>query len=57
MKSDNLLNLFWVIVWAILLILAIVAFFCKWANFAVIAIAFLFEIEFIHEYTRIAKMK
>lgn len=57
MKDMNFLNLFWAIVWAVALILAIIGVYWKYANgiLAVLALAFCWV--FAKEYVHIRRMK
>ena len=57
MKDMNFLNLFWAIVWAVALILAVIGVYWKYANgiLAVLALAFCWV--FAKEYVHIKRMK
>ena len=57
MKYEITLNLYWAIVWAVVLIGAIVAIFWEPAIYIVVAIAVAMFIMFIRECIRYARMK
>ena len=56
MRKDLFLNLFWLIVWAVVLIGAIVSVFWKPAVYAVILIAAIMVGMFLHDYIKVARM-
>jgi len=57
MKYESTLNLFWTIVWGVVLIAAIVGIFWKPAVYAVSVIAAVFFGVFLREFIRFARMK
>lgn len=57
MKYESTLNLFWAIVWGVVLIAAIVGIFWKPAVYAVAVIAAVFFGMFLREFIRFARMK
>lgn len=57
MKYESTLNLFWTIVWGVVLIAAIVGIFWKPAVYAVAVIAVVFFGVFLSEFIRFARMK
>ena len=57
MKYESTLNLFWAIVWAVVLIGAIVSVFWKPAIYGVIVLAAVMFGMFLHDYVRIIRMK
>ena len=57
MKYESTLNLFWAIVWAVVLIGAIVAIFWKPAIYGVVILAAVMFGMFLREYIRFARMK
>lgn len=54
---NNLLNVFWAIVWTIVLALAIAALWWRWAAVIVAVIATTFAVVFVKDYLRIKKFK
>ena len=57
MKYESTLNLFWTIVWAVVLIGAIVGIFWKPAIYVVAVLASVMFGMFLREYIRFARMK
>lgn len=57
MKYESTLNLFWTIVWGVVLIAAIVGIFWKPAVYAAAVIAEVFFGLFLSEFIRFARMK
>lgn len=57
MKYESTLNLFWTIVWAVVLIGAIVGIFWKPAIYVVAVLAAVMFGMFLREYIRFARMK
>ena len=57
MKYQSTLNLFWAIVWAVVLIGAIAGIFWTPAIYIVAAIAAVMFGMFLHDYVRIVRMK
>lgn len=56
MRNDLFLNLFWLIVWAVVLIGAIVSVFWKPAVYVVILIAAIMVGMFLHDYIKVSRM-
>ena len=57
MKYESTLNLFWAIIWGIILIAAVGGIFWKPAIYIVAVIAALFFGAFLREFIRYARMK
>ncbi len=57
MKYENSLNLFWMIIWAAVLVGAIVAIFWKPAIFGIAVLAATMFGVFLHDYIRVLRMK
>ena len=57
MKDTNFLNLFWGLVWGLIVVLAVVGIFWKPAIFIVIAAAAYLCGRFIYDYVRVKRMK
>ena len=57
MKYQSTLNLFWTIVWAVVLVCAIVAIFWLPAIYVIIVLAAVMFGTFLHDYVRIVRMK
>ena len=57
MKDTNFLNLFWAIVWACIVILAVLGIFWKPAIYVLVAAAAYLCGMFIYDYVRVKRMK
>lgn len=57
MKYENGLNLFWMTVWAVVLICAIVGVFWKPAIYAVIVIGAVMFGMFLHDFIQVSKLR
>ena len=57
MKDTNFLNLFWGLVWGLIVVLAVVGIFWKPAIFIVVAAAAYLCGMFIYDYVRVKRMK
>lgn len=55
--KDNTPNIFWTIIWAIVLICCIVALFWKWAVWGAILIAAVMVGVFINDWITVARLK
>ena len=54
---DKLINLFWSLVWAVMLALGVIGIFHKWAVIVEAILAAVMLVVFVKEYIRIARMK
>ncbi len=57
MKNDNFVNLFWTIVWAIVLIGTIVGIFWRPANYVVAIVAAVMLGTFLYDYIKVARLR
>lgn len=57
MKYDNEINVFWAIVWAFVLLAAILGIFWKPAIYAVVLIAAVMFGMFLHDFIQVTRMK
>ena len=57
MKYGNKVNLFWAIVWAVVLLGAILGIFWKPAVYAVVLIAAVMFGMFLHDFIQVSRMK
>ena len=57
MDAYKMLNLFWAIVWAVVLVLCVVGAFHKWAICIAALIAAIMVVMFVKDYVHSSKMK